>query len=170
MESMTSIGSERKGATSAATTVARRLEALLDARVDGPVVACLISTPDGRATVLPRSWARLTGQSTESALDWGWLDIVRPEDRERVRTAWHEAPLRRSGWHIEWRMSGPDGDERLMHDESVPVIDEGTDELIEWIRRITDVTAARRAETLVVDQRALLEQIASDAPLADILD
>ncbi|WP_439572176.1 PAS domain-containing protein [Phreatobacter sp.] len=96
------------------------------------VMAAMVWTtcPDGRATgSLP--WQALTGQSAEAAADFGWLDMVHPEDRDRVRQAWLEAIGRRIAIDATYRLKLADGRYGWQHARTAPVLDrEGV--LREW--------------------------------------
>src|SRR5215469_8631426 len=35
-------------------------------------------------------WCAYTGQSKEAALDWGWLNSLHPNDREKARAVWKQ--------------------------------------------------------------------------------
>lgn len=86
--------------------------------------------PDGRATgSLP--WEALTGQSAEAAADFGWLDMVHPDDRERVRAVWLEAIAQRRVMDVTYRLRRADGRYGWQHSRTAPVLDrEGR--LREW--------------------------------------
>jgi PAS domain S-box-containing protein len=45
-------------------------------------------SPDPRSLA---SWCKYTGQSEAAARDWGWLDVLHPGDRARVREVWERA-------------------------------------------------------------------------------
>src|SRR6185312_8545342 len=46
--------------------------------------------PDERSLPI---WCAYTGQSEEAVLDWGWLNVLHPDDRENARVAWTQAVL-----------------------------------------------------------------------------
>ena len=73
-----------------------------------------------------------------------WLDIVHPEDRERVLAAF-EALLRFEDYEQDYRLTLPDGRERWIRDRGFPVQDEyGRNYRVARISQ--DVTAQKRAE------------------------
>ncbi len=86
--------------------------------------------PDGRATgSLP--WQSLTGQSVTAAADFGWLDMIHPDDRERVRAVWLEAIDKRAVMDVVYRLRLADGRYSWQHSRTAPAFDrEGT--LREW--------------------------------------
>lgn len=86
--------------------------------------------PDGKAPgSLP--WEALTGQSPDQAANFGWLDMIHPDDRERVREAWLTAIERRAVMDLTYRLRLAGGGYVWQHARTAPVIDrEGR--LREW--------------------------------------
>ena len=50
-----------------------------------------ISDPEGRIVEVGPRWTELTGVPAETALGWGWVDAVHPEDQPEVLAHWNEA-------------------------------------------------------------------------------
>ncbi|HLO83377.1 MAG TPA: PAS domain S-box protein, partial [Chitinophagaceae bacterium] len=44
--------------------------------------------PEGRFIAEQISWSDYTGQSWNEYKDWGWIDMLHPDDRERVKDTW----------------------------------------------------------------------------------
>ncbi|MGA3024726.1 MAG: PAS domain S-box protein [Bryobacteraceae bacterium] len=102
-------------------------------------------------------WRALTGQSFEQGRGWGWLDVVHPQDRERIRAEWLETVKRLSFYKAEYRVRRSDGQYRYMATHGVPVLEpDGT--VREWIGTAADITEARLAEEEV---RRLHEELES---------
>jgi PAS domain S-box-containing protein len=112
----------------------RRVRELHDQRREalarGMAAIFWTTCPDGRATgSLP--WEALTGQSPAAAADFGWLDMIHGEDRERVRAAWLLAIERRAPMDVTYRLRLADGHYSWQHSRTAPVFDrEGA--LREW--------------------------------------
>lgn len=51
---------------------------------------CITWTADacGMVTEIDYMWEVLTGQSVRECRGWGWLELIHPEDRERVSREW----------------------------------------------------------------------------------
>ncbi len=98
----------------------------------------------GGAISISPSWQDLTGQSDAEMRGAGWLDVVHPDDRARVREAWEKAVAGGHLHEIEHRIRTRDG-YRHFHVRGVPV--RAADGSVrEWIGANTDVTERRQAE------------------------
>ncbi len=76
---------------------------------------------EGRTYRLP-GWFELTGQTEEEAKGDGWLDVIHPDDGERV-----EETIRREherGFELEYRVIRKDGSVRWVWDRAFPIKDE----------------------------------------------
>jgi PAS domain S-box-containing protein len=87
-------------------------------------------------------WTTLTGLSAEESMDLGWLEAVHPEDRDRVRRAWSEAPgLGRL--QVEHRVRrAVDGGYSWFQTHAMPVRG-GGGRIVEWLGASTDVQDMR---------------------------
>ena len=52
---------------------------------------------------------RLTGQTLEESLGYGWIRGLHPEDAENVQQAWADAAAGRAEFSLEYRFLRPDG-------------------------------------------------------------
>jgi PAS domain S-box-containing protein len=75
-----------------------------------------------------------------------WLELVLPEDRERVLHSWREALDERRGWRVEYRIRRPDTAQVVwIRDESALLLDErGEPTLVQGV--MSDVTERKLAE------------------------
>ena len=99
----------------------------------------------GQMTGDQPGWSDLTGQSAEAAQGVGWLESVHPDDREKTRSLWAAAIVKRAVLSIEHRVRRADGLWRTFAVRAVPVQDEQGG-IREWVGVHTDVTESRRAE------------------------
>ena len=99
---------------------------------------------EGQWTWASPQWLDYTGQSQEESHDWGWLQVVHPDDHERTRQAWHEAG--KDGLlNVEFRVRRvADYTWRWHQTRSVPV--RGAPEpgypggrVLEWLGTTTDI-------------------------------
>jgi PAS domain S-box-containing protein len=101
-----------------------------------------------------------------------WSDIlerVHPEDRQAiVQKAKLETTLREDS-EFDWRIVLPDGRIKHLHSIAHPVMDV-SGEVTEIVGTLMDVTESVRAEALRDGESRILEMIARDAPLEDILE
>lgn len=106
------------------------------------------------------SWRVLTGQSEAASKDWGWLEAIHPEDRERTAKVWSEAVDTKSYYQIEHRVKVADGSYRYFLAKGVPLIDDEGN-IQEWVGTHTDISdriamesaLRRRAEELTEANR-----------------
>lgn len=124
------------------------------------------TTPDGRVLEDSPSWRAVTGQSYDEWKEYGWLDAVHPDDRERARRTWLDCAATCTVYETEYRLRQPDGSYRWTAVKGVPIVDaDGT--VREWIganKDVHDVVTAQAelAERLGREQRhsALLVKVA----------
>ena len=77
-------------------------------------------------------WSEFTGQAPDDLKGWGWLAVIHPADRERVRQSVQDQIQTRSGASMEYRLRDVTGGYRWMKSRSAPVV--GPDGLVsEWI-------------------------------------
>jgi len=97
------------------------------------------------------------------------LDRVHPEDRPAiVQKAKMETALKEDS-EFDWRIVLPDGTIKHLHSIAHPVLDE-SGEITEIVGTLMDVTERMRAEALRDGESHILEIIARDAPVEEILE
>lgn len=116
------------------------------------------TSPDGRAQEDSPSWRAFTGQSYEDWKDYGWLDAVHPDDRERARHAWAESVRNQSIYETHYRLRRHDGQYRWTVVKGVPVPNpDGT--IREWMGANTDITEQRNTEQALQSSEAQLRVV-----------
>lgn len=92
------------------------------------------------------AYEKIWGLSSESLYTnpSSWLDVIHPEDRDRVRQAFY-APATGQRFNDRYRITRPDGSLRWIHDTAFPVLDkDGKVERIVGVAR--DITESRKLE------------------------
>jgi PAS domain S-box-containing protein len=84
-----------------------------------PVIIWL-TAPDGAGTYLSQPWYTLTGQTPETALGFGWLEAVHPEDRDRAGAMFKAAHQPPAAFRIDYRLRRQDVE--LVHPAAPDVI------------------------------------------------
>jgi len=111
-----------------------------------------ICDPAGRNTYASDSFLQLVGITQEQCSEFGWSDVLHPDEREAAVTAWKECVRTGGNWDREHRFLGVDGQYHPVLARGMPVRDnDGT--LLCWaginldIRRIKDTEAALLRQT-----------------------
>jgi PAS domain S-box-containing protein len=124
------------------------------------------NTPDGRVLEDSPSWRAYTGQSYDEWKEFGWLDALHPDDREKVRRVWIDCVATRTVFETEYRLRHVDGSYRWTAVKGIPIVD-ATGSVREWIGANQDIhemvmAQAELAERLGREQRhsALLAKVA----------
>lgn len=91
------------------------------------------------------SWRSFTGMTLEQIQGQGWLDSLRPDDRERTSKVWEAAVASRSLYETEYRIRRADGEFRHVWVRGVPVL-EKSGEIREWVGTCTDITERKSAQ------------------------
>lgn len=103
------------------------------------------------------TWREFTGQTLDEIRDWGRLQAVHPEDRERTAEVWSKALRSHSVYAAEYRLRRHDGEFRWMAGQGVPVLDE-QGQVQEWVGTSADITDRVRAEEEVRELNQSLEK------------
>jgi len=80
-----------------------------------------------------------------------WLELIVPDDRERVVRAWREALAAHRGWRVEYRILRPDtGQTVWIRDESSLLLDESGAPML-WQGVMFDITERKLAEQALTE-------------------
>jgi hypothetical protein len=94
---------------------------------------------------------------------------IHPDDQPRVAKTLERAKSERAEFELDNRVVYPGGETRDVHVIGHPVLTPSGD-LVEFVGTMMDVTERRRAEALREGESRILEMIARDAPLKEILE
>lgn len=101
-------------------------------------------------------WRLFTGQTSEQARDWGWLDAIHPEDYARSLAAWRVALQQRLPYTDEFRVRRADGAYRDVLTQAAPIYeDDGA--VREWVGVCIDISRRKQLERGLADNIAQLE-------------
>lgn len=90
-----------------------------------------VCTPDGRNIYASDSFLKLVGMTQKQCSDFGWGDVLHPEDKDRTITAWKQCVQAGGNWDIEHRYRGIDGKWYYVLARGVPVRNKNG-EIIYW--------------------------------------
>jgi PAS domain S-box-containing protein len=98
--------------------------------------------PDGRNTYASPSFLKLVGLTQEQCSNFGWGDVLHPDDMARTIAAWKECVRTGAKWDIEHRFRGVDGKYHPVLARGVPVRND-RGEIICWAGINLDISRFR---------------------------
>ena len=150
-----------------ALAASERLYRAIGESIDYGVWVC---APDGRNTYASESFLKLVGMTQEQCSDFGWGDVLHPDDAERTIAAWKECVKNQGRWDIEHRFRGVDGKWHPILARGAPVRDE-QGRIICWAGINLDISARKRAQEETQRTNAVLEAFFASSPgILNILD
>jgi PAS domain S-box-containing protein len=94
---------------------------------------------------------------------------IHPDDQARTMEQLERASREKTEFEFDYRIVHPGGEIREIHTVGHPVFSQSGD-LVEFVGTVIDVTERKRAEALRDGESRILEMIARDAPLEEILE
>jgi two-component system CheB/CheR fusion protein len=123
----------------------RRSEALYRAIGESIDYGVWVCEPDGRNTYASESFLKLVGMTQQQCSDYGWGDVLHPDDAENTINAWKECVHNVGNWDIEHRYKGVDGTYHHILARGVPVKDDAGN-LICWAGINLDIGDLKHAQ------------------------
>ncbi len=132
----------------------RKSEALYRAIGETINYGVWVCAPDGRNVYASESFLKMVGITQQQCSDFGWGDLLHPDDAERTIAAWQECVRIGGKWDIEHRFKGVDGHWHHVLARGVPVRDEHG-EITSWAGINLDIDRLKQADEA-------LQQLTSD--------
>jgi PAS domain S-box-containing protein len=128
---------------------------------------------DGGSDYYNRRYYEYTGLTARELADWGWKEIVHPDEMERCLAAWSRALQTGERYDMEYRLRRADGAYRWHHGSALPLRD-AAGRVWHWFGTCTEIEAEVRSaqilDAMVRERtRALSESEASVRGLMDRL-
>jgi PAS domain S-box-containing protein len=120
---------------------------------------------------LSEEWYRIYGFDPEAGVP-SWeerLKRIHPEDRARYEATIDRAIAEKSDYDMEFRILIPPGTVRFIQAVGHPQMNASGD-LVQFLGSSVDITERKRAEALRDGESRILEMIAREAPLEEILE
>jgi|GEM_PF-2405189 len=149
---------EERDRAEAALRESERLYRAIGETINYGVWVC---APDGRNTYASESFLKLVGITQEQCSDFGWGEVLHPDDAESTIAAWKECARTGGTWDIEHRFRGVDGQWHPVLARGVPVRDE-QGAITCWAGINLDISRLKQAEVSLADARAEAEQRAAE--------
>jgi PAS domain S-box-containing protein len=119
-----------------------RLYRAIGESIDYGIWTC---APDGRNIYASESFLKMVGMTQKQCSDFGWGDVLHPDDARRTINAWKKCVRTGKLWDIEHRFRGVDGKWHNVLARGIPVRDEkGT--IISWAGINLDISRLKKAE------------------------
>ena len=163
--SVSSLGSAND--RSASLPSSERIYRAIGESIDYGVWVC---APDGRNIYASDSFLRLVGITQEQCSDFGWGDVLHPDDAARTIAAWQECVRTAGTWDIEHRFRGVDGQWHDVLARGVPVRNAKGD-VDCWAGINLDIGRLKRTEQALRDaqgfSRAILDSVSAEVAVLD---
>jgi PAS domain S-box-containing protein len=121
-----------------------------------------VCAPDGKNTYASESFLKMAGITQEQCSNFGWGDLLHPDDAERTIAAWQECVRTGGRWDIEHRFRGLDGQWHYVLARGVPVRNR-QGEIINWAGINLDISRIKQAEenlkVLLAEKEILLKEV-----------
>jgi len=118
--------------------------------------------PDGYCDYLSNQWIEYTGVPLSEQIAAGWVKMLHPDDRERVKDAWLAAVASNGRYDVEYRLRAKDGSYRWFMARGRPVCSVANGPVTHWLGTSTDIEdqkrSAERLETAVVERTLALAE------------
>jgi PAS domain S-box-containing protein len=125
-----------------ALRVSERVYRAIGEAIDYGVWVC---EPDGRNIYASESFLKLVGITQQQCSDFGWGEVLHPDDAERTIAAWKECVRTGGTWDIEHRFRGVDGQWHPVLARGVPVRND-RGEIACWAGINLDIARLKEAE------------------------
>jgi PAS domain S-box-containing protein len=112
---------------------------------------------DGSRDYISDRFYEFTGAPPSSATDFGWLDYVHPEDKQKAMADWLLCVESGANYEAEYRMQAKDGNYRWFRARAVPIQIDG--KIVRWYGTCSDIQDSKLLERSIRDDAAELEKM-----------
>ena len=132
---------ERKRAEEALRATEDRLRFVMDAAPQKVFTA----RPSGKLEYLGPQWSEFSGMSFEQLAEWGWTNLVHPDDVTENVKVWQHSLETGEPFQFEHRLRRADGEYRWHLSRALPMRD-SAGRIVLWVGSNTDVHEVKEAD------------------------
>lgn len=114
--------------------------------------------PDGGRQFISSRFYDYTGAEPGSAIGYGWLEFVHPEDKESSLAQWERCVQTGEPYESEYRLRGADGGYRWFRARAVP-LRERDGNIVRWYGTCSDIHDSKLLEQSIRDSAMELERL-----------
>ncbi|MGF1674276.1 MAG: PAS domain S-box protein, partial [Rivularia sp. (in: cyanobacteria)] len=103
--------------------------------------------PQGECEYISQRWFEYTGQPIEQAMNFGWLELLHPDDVESVSKLWNQALSKGENYEAEMRYRRSDGVYRWFLIRALPMKDQ-QGKILNWFGTSTDIHEIKQLEAI----------------------
>jgi len=108
-------------------------------------------------------WSALTGQTFKEYQQFGWSDVIHPDDKQATLSTWKTTVKSRKKISFEHRLRLKDGTWGRFSINAIPLLNENG--LVrEWVGVHTDITKQRQAEDALRESEKKFKQLVDSMP------
>lgn len=119
---------------------------------------------DGRNIYASESFLNLVGLTQQQCSEFGWGDVLHPDDVEETIRAWKECTATGSFWEREHRFRGVDGHWHYLLARGVPIRDDDGN-IYCWAGINLDIGSLKRSEQALRESEERFRNMADNSPV-----
>jgi PAS domain S-box-containing protein len=113
---------------------------------------------DGARDYLSDRFYEYTGAPLGSAVGWGWMEYIHPDDKEQATTQWNRCVQNGANYEVEYRLRSSDGSYRWFRARAVPIRDDNG-ECFRWYGTCSDIHDSKLLEQSMRESATRLERM-----------
>lgn len=130
----------------------------LDAIVQTAPDVIFSRQPDGGREYISSRFYEYTGADHGSAVGYGWMEYVYPDDKESSLAQWMRCVQSGEAYESEYRLRGADGGYRWFRARAVPLRD-SDGKIVKWYGTCSDIHDSKLLEQSMRDSAIQLERL-----------
>lgn len=132
---------------------------------EGTDIYIAVGDESSKAIYFNHAWTELTGRPMEDLIEFGWLDLVHPEDRDRYLNIYLDAFKKREPFSGEFRVLNRKGEYRWLLAKGPPRFNEDGS-FAGYISSCVDITEHKLVEKALETKERNLRSVIVQAPVA----